>query len=322
MKCKVFVTSELFPDSLNLLPSDLYEVTIHPDSSAPLTKSDLMNIFKNYDAVLTNVSNKIDHEIIEASKNVKIISNIAVGFDNIDITAADAKNIIVTTTPDTLNQSVAEFAVGLIIMAAKKVSFHQHLQTTQQPRPWCPTFGLGVELKGKEIGIIGLGNIGEKIGEILHFGFGMKINYLLNKTEKTLHYPTIPQVKDIFFSSNKIFIIACPLTSETKHLIGKNEINLMPKNSILINIARGEIIDQKTLEAELSSFSSIALDVTTPDPLPMGHTLLKNDKFFITPHIGSATMEARFQMANKAVQNIRQVIENGSLSCPNVVNSL
>lgn len=321
MKCKVYITSEIFPDLLSLLPANRYDVTMRRDDSPVLSDRDLETICNSHDAIITNVSNNISSQIIKKTKRLKVISNIAVGFDNIDVTSATHNQIAVTITPDTLDQSVAEFAVGLLLNATKNVGFHQNKHLSEAPKPWAPTIGLGLELRNRAVGIIGLGNIGKNIGSILHYGFGMKINYLLNKEEKRLPYPTSPMKKEAFFKNNDIFIISCPLNEETKHLINGQSIKMMPQNSILVNVARGGIIDQKALEKNLDKFRALALDVATPDPLPKNHPLWKNTKLFITPHIGSATEIARRKMCEKALLNVLQVVENGYISCPNTINS-
>lgn len=321
-KRKVFITSKLFNADLQRFDTMKHEVKIHDDLGPDLTEEDLINIGNDYDIIISNLTNKFTKRVLDNSKRLKLISNIAVGYDNIDIESATKNQIIVTTTPDVLQRSVAEFAVGLLLMACKNVSCHQYIQKEKTYPRWSPTFSLGMEISGKEVGIIGLGQIGQEIGRILHFGFSCKISYLKNKTIHQLDYPTTPLEKNVFFSSQKIFIIACPLNEDTRNLFGKQEIQTIGKGSILVNISRGEIIDQTALLQMKNKFSGIALDVTTPDPLPNNHPMLKDEKFFITPHIASATQEARSKMIDLAVQNAIDFDFSNPNKIKNAVNSL
>jgi len=320
-KRKVFITSDVFSTELQRLSPTHFEVKVHHDSQSKLTEEELINIGNNYDYVIANLTNKFTKRVLDASERLKLISNIAVGYDNIDISAATQNKIYVTTTPETLHQSVAEFTVGLLLMATKNVSFHQKKHSSGQYPRWSPTFGLGVELFQKEIGIIGLGQIGQEIGRILHFGFGCKINYLKNKNKYDPDFPVTAYSKDEFFKTQKIIIISCPLTKETRGLIGKKEIAQMPLDTTLINIARGEIIDQEELIKNHHKFIAIGLDVTNPDPLPNNHQLLKMEKIFITPHIASATKEARLKMVATAIDNIITHEQGGEKVLKNYVNN-
>lgn len=320
MKCKVFVTSTIYPDTLSLLDSSFFEVHMRQDNEPDLTEEDLIRIAEKYDALVCNISNEITSKVITAAIKLKFISNIAVGHDNIDLEAARKKNIIVATTPGTLHRSVAEHAIGLLIMASRKVSTHQQKQRTGNYPKWAPTFNNGLEISNKEIGIIGLGQIGKEIGRILHFGFNAKIFYLKNKSVAKADYPVTPLDMNQFFSQMKLIIIACPLNKKTKYLIEERELNLMQDDSVLINIARGKIINQEALLKYKYKFRGIGLDVTDPDPLPYGHPLLNDPIFFITPHIGSATDESRRAMVQMALRNVYNYMHLEDSNDVNIIN--
>ena len=320
MKSKVFITSDVFEDLLKYLPLDLYDVTIHKNAYPDLKSEDFIRIGNHYDFLVSNISNQLTREVIQKFKRIKLISNIAVGFDNIDIASATENRIFVSTTSNTLSQAVAEHTLGLLLMALRKVSYHQNLHKSGKYPSWAPTFGVGTELSKKEIGIIGLGSIGQRIAKILHYGFSAKINYLKHEVEHKLSFETTPQASSDFFKHNKIFILACPLNESTKHILGKYALSLMPEKSIVINIGRGDLIDQDELVKNLKKLGSIALDVSSPDPLPTRHPLMKSPKVFITPHIASATIEARRSMVTYALQTIHNFNTLGPENLKNIVN--
>ncbi len=290
------------------------------DDEPVLTEEDLIRIAGEYDALVCNISNKITSKVITAATKLKFISNIAVGHDNIDLDAARKKNIIIATTPGTLHRSVAEYAIGLLLMASRKVSTHQYQQKTEGYPNWAPTYNTGLEISNKEIGIIGLGQIGKEIGRMLHFGFNSKIYYLKNKSVPKTDYKITPLDKNQFFSRMKFIIIACPLTEKTKNLIDDNELNSIQNDSVIVNIARGKIINQKALLKYKNKFRGIGLDVTDPDPLPLGHQILDDPNFFITPHIASATDEARGEMIKRALKNVYNYMHLEDSNDVNIIN--
>ena len=309
MKCKVFITSDLkigisAKEMEEILPASMFGVVSINSDEQMLNEHALLDASEKYDAIVTTISDKVTSKHL-SKKRIKLISNIAVGFDNIDLETAKSEKIAVTNTPDSLNTTTAEMAVTLLLNALRQVKFHQHYHQNGNCTHWRPFFGLGSELRGKEVGIVGLGRIGREIAKILHFGFNCKINYLLNEKVHQLEFPTNPLSQIEFFTSQKLIILAAPLNEKTVNLINHEKISMMPIDVILVNIGRGELVDQQALTKNLDKFSAIATDVTTPDPLPASHPLMKNEKVFITPHIGSATKEARKAMALLALKNVR-----------------
>jgi glyoxylate reductase len=320
VKCKVFVTSSIYKDLLSVLDSSRYSITVREDGQPVLCEKDLIAIAKNYDVLVTNITNKVTKNVLNNASRLKLISNMAIGHDNIDLESACENKIYVATTPDSLSRSVAEFTVGLLLMASKKVSLHQSLQRDSTYPLWSPTFETGFEINAKNVGIIGMGKIGKEIGEILHFGFNCNIHFMKHITSPQLSYPATPLNKDEFLRTQNIIILACPLNKSTYHLIDSPEILKMPEATTLINISRGEVINQEILIKNADKFHAIALDVTSPDPLPRNHSLLSNEKFFITPHIASATIEARRKMTKIALSNIHEFNNLGPDSMVNIIN--
>lgn len=313
MKKKVFITRNILPEGIELLKSKDLIVDINPEDR-PLSYNELIETAKNYDALITMLSDSIDEQFLLKNSHLKVIANYAVGFNNIDIKTAKRLNIAVGNTPDVLTEATAEIALGLMIAAAR--NFNSAIKSAEEGRwkNWDPKGHLGCALKGKTLGIIGLGRIGLRLAEMANSAFKMKIIYSARKTKENTVGAEKVELDELLRTSDFISIHV-PLTTDTRKLIGKNEFEKMKRNAVLVNTARGEIIDQDALVDALARKKIFAagLDVTDPEPLPISCDLFKLENAIVLPHIGSATFEARKEMSLLCAKNIIAGIEGKKL---------
>jgi glyoxylate reductase len=291
---KVFVTQKILENGIKLLRSKGFEVEVSTKDS-PLTADELMKYSQNVDALICTMADTINRSFLEMNTHLKIITNYAVGTNNIDMDAAKTLGIKIGNTPDVLTEATAEVAFGLMIAASR--NFKSALNTAEAGlwKHFEPTGHLGYALQGKRLGIIGHGRIGQRLGQMAEGAFNMKVTGY-KRGENLISF-----LKDI-----DILSIHVPLTPDTKHIIGKKEIAAMKKTAIIINTARGDVIDQDALYEALRSKSifSAGLDVTSPEPLVPTHPLYALSNVIILPHIGSATYEAREAMSVLSAENI------------------
>ncbi len=318
---KVFVTSIIPEIGIEILKKEGIEV-VQYKSYLPIEKDKLISKAKNCDAILCLLSNKIDKEIIESLPKLKVISNYAVGYNNIDVEYATQRKIWVTNTPDVLTDSTADLAFALLLATARRIVEADKFTRDGRFKIWQSDLMLGKDLKGKTIGIIGAGRIGQAFGKRTT-GFGMKILYYDKK--RVLQFENETGAK--FVSLNQLlkksdFIsIHTPLTDETYHMIDKKEFSIMKDGAILINTARGEIVNEKELVNALKSGKLFAagLDVYEFEP-KITKDLLKMNNVVLLPHIGSATVETRNKMSELAAKNIVRVLKGKKPITP--VNSI
>lgn len=308
----VAITRSIVPEGVELLHKNGFKTIIHP-ALLPPTETELHLLAKNADALITMLSDKIDASFLERHKHLKVISNYAVGFNNIDIKKASELKIPIGNTPDVLTEATAEVALGLMISAARNFSNAQMNAKQGEWKTWEPKGFLGHGLKNKTLGIIGMGRIGLRLKEMASAAFSMKI-LSLPKDYTTHEYES-------FFKSIDFLSIHAPLTSKTLHFINKDALELMKPSAVVINTARGEIIDQDALYEALSNKTIFAagLDVTSPEPLEKEHPLYQLKNVIILPHIASATYEARRQMSEIVAKNIISGVR-GELETGNFVN--
>lgn len=305
-------------DAVAILKKAKHKVTTLP-SSHNIDQKDLIKAAKGKDAVMTLLSNKIDEDFFAAvGSKLKIVANYAVGFDNIDLAAAKKHKVIVTNTPsDVVNDSVAEHTFALAIALIHRVA-EAHLYTTNgNYKGWTPDLFLGMNMKGRTIGIIGAGRIGASVAEKAYKGFGMKVLYSdFNKNkdiEKAFKAKHVPM--DKLLQEADIVSLHVPLLPSTRHLISTREFSLMKKTAVLVNTARGPVVDEKALCRALATkrIAGAGIDVFECEPaidcdLTDNLELRKMPNAILTPHIASATYEAREDMATIAAKNIVAVL--------------
>lgn len=291
---KVFVTRKILPDGLELLRQNGFDVEV-TNSDYPLSPADLLEKTKGVDALLCTMADTINRNFLEKNTHLKIISNYAVGLNNVDLEAAKELGIAIGNTPDVLTEATAETAFGLMIAAARNFRYAMKSAEAGAWKHFEPQGYLGYALKNKILGIVGHGRIGKRLGDMAHGAFNMEVRG--HKRGEDL----VSFLKEI-----DVLSLHIPLTPETHHFIGKKEIAAMKKTAIIINTARGDVIDQDALYEALKNkeIFSAGLDVTSPEPLVPTHPLYELPNVMILPHIGSATFEARRAMSILAAENI------------------
>lgn len=307
---KVFITSIIPEIGIDILKKNGIEV-IQNKSYLPIEKTKLIKKAKDCDAILCLLSNKIDKEIIDALPNLKIISNYAVGFNNIDVEYATQKNVWVTNTPEVLTDATADLAFALLLACARRIVEADKFTRDGKFKIWQSDLMLGKDLRGKTIGIIGAGRIGQAFARRT-IDFEMKILYYDKKRIPEFEKETGAKFSSLnqLLKKSDFISIHTPLTKETYHLIDKEQFELIKDGAILINTARGEIINERELVNALKSGKLFAagLDVYEFEPR-ITKDLIKMKNVVLLPHIGSATIETRNKMAELAANNIVHVLK-------------
>lgn len=307
---KVYITRELPEIAFELLRKNkiLFECY---RKDQPIPRSTLLQKVKNCDALISLLTEKIDKELIDQMTKCKVIANYAVGYNNIDIEYAKQKKIIVTNTPDVLTESTADLTMALVLACARRIVEGENLLRKNKFKGWKPKLLLGTELRSKTFGILGAGRIGTAVA-MRAKSFGTNIIYFDNKKNLSLEKVTGAKKVSInkLFETSDIISVHLPLNDKTKHILNSDRLNQLKKNVILINTARGEIIDEAALiqKLEKKKLMSIGLDVFENEP-NVNPELLKFPNVLVLPHLGSATIDARNGMAELAVKNVVNVLK-------------
>ena len=308
-KQKVFVTRKIPVVGLDLLKK-YFQVKIYSIDQV-ISRKELLAGVKWCDALLCLLTDHIDQQIIDANPGLKVISNYAVGFDNIDVKYATQKKIPVTNTPGVLTDAVAEHTLALMMALARRIPESDQFTKKKKYHGWEPMLLLGTQLKGKTLGIIGLGRIGLGLAERAVRGMGMNVLYydLKKNSQFEKKYGAKKASINTILKKADFVSLHVPLLPTTKHLIGKPEFALMKKTAFLINTSRGPVIDEKALVTALKKkqIAGAALDVFEFEPKVVSG-LEKFNNVILTPHIASATMEARAAMSKIAAENILAVL--------------
>jgi glyoxylate reductase len=315
---KILVTRKLIKDS-----EDKALKTFDPifNSNDELySQSKVIEMSKGCDGILTSLTDKMDKETIDQLPDtIKIISNFAVGFGNIDLDAAKKKGIAVTNTPEVLSDATAEIGILLILGACRRAA--EGIEAAREGGwKWSADYLIGKQLTGTRLGILGMGRIGQKIAKIAK-SLGMVIHYHNRsklkdeKEDGAIYHDSIKSL----FSVSDVLSICCPATKETENMINKDTVEYFPKGAIITNVARGDIIEDEALIDALNrrKIYAVGLDVYKNEPnLNPGYLKIKTA--FILPHLGSATKDTRIAMANLAIDNIDEFFKTGN--CTNKVN--
>ena len=318
-KPSVFVTRRIPEKGLEMI-RDVCEVDLWAGELPP-GRDELLKHVKGMDGLLSLLTDKVDGELMDAAgEQLKVISNLAVGFDNIDVPAATARGIPVGNTPDVLTDATADFAFTLLLAAGRRLLEGDRYIKAGKWKTWDPLALLGVEIKGATLGLVGFGRIGKAMARRAA-GFDMRVIYY-DPSEK------IPDSRidathvdfDTLLEESDFISLHVPLTTDTRHLIGAEALSKMKTEAVLINTARGPIVDPDALYEALKQrrIFAAALDVTEPEPLPLEHPLYALDNLIIAPHIASASRATRDKMAMMAAQNLIAGLKGERL--PNCVN--
>ncbi|MDX1377425.1 MAG: D-glycerate dehydrogenase [Anaerolineales bacterium] len=318
-KPKVFVT-RIIPDKGLDQVRDFCEVDLWKDDLPP-SRDELLKRVKNIDGLLCLLTENIDAEVMDAAgSQLKVISNYAVGFDNIDVKAATERKIPVGNTPDVLTDATADFSFALMMSAGRRVLEADRYVREGKWKTWGPMLLLGNEMRGSTLGLVGYGRIGKAMARRAT-GFDMRVIYYdPNEVKRDSDVKAVSVDFETLLEESDFISLHTPLTSDTRHLINSEALSRMKTNAVLVNTSRGAVIDMDALYEALRDKRIFAagLDVTEPEPIPLDHPLLTLDNSIIAPHIASASRSARDKMAWLAAKNLIAGLEGRHL--PNCVN--
>jgi glyoxylate reductase len=307
---RVFITRSLPSPGMKML-EDRYEVEVNPYDRV-LSKKEIISGVIDKDALLCLLTDAIDNDIIDAGNDLKIISNYAVGYNNIDVNYATAKGILVTNTPGVLSETTADLAFTLLMATARRIPEGDKLMREGKFMGWAPELLLGTDVHGKTLGIIGLGRIGILVAKRAK-GFDMKVLYYNTSRKPEVERELGVKYVDLddLLRDSDFVTLHVPLTSATKSLIGKKELALMKPTAYLINTSRGEVVDELALIETLKNkkLRGVGLDVFWSEPTNINPELYKLNNAVLSPHIGSASFETRSKMAEMAAQAVIDAIE-------------
>jgi len=319
-KPKVYVTREMPERGLRII-KEKFDAEVWPDY-APPPKKTIIKKAANVDALATLLSDKIDAEVFDAAPKLKIVAQMAVGFDNIDVVEATKRGIYVTNTPGVLTETTADFAWTLLMAVARRVAeADKYVRKGQWKVGWHPMMMQGRDIYGATLGIVGLGRIGCAIA-MRAKGFNMKVLYydVIRRPDFEKRYDIVFTELDEIFKTADFITINTPYTKETHHLLDEKKLKSMKKTAYLINNARGPIVDEKALYKALKEgwIAGAGLDVFEEEPTPVTNPLLKLDNVVVAPHISSASYETRSKMAEMVAENLIAYFDGKTP--PNLVN--
>jgi len=274
----------------------------------PMPRGELLSRAVGADAIIAIITEQIDEEVLAAAgPSLRIVANMAVGYDNISVAAATARRIPVTNTPGVLTETTADLAFGLLLAAGRRFSESERFLRSGAWKYWSPSLLLGVDIHGKTLGIYGMGRIGQAVARRA-VGFGMRVLYtnrnrLPADTESALNAEWVE--KDRLLSESDFLSIHAPMSAETRHAFAAAEFAAMKPTAVLVNTARGPLVDEAALAAALQSGQLFAAGLDVFEEEPKVHAdLLKCDNVVLLPHLGSASRETRARMAEMAVRNV------------------
>ena len=324
MKPRVFVTRQIPEEGLRII-REYYEVEVW-DRYTPPPREVLLEKAREVDALVTLLTDRIDRELLDNAPRLGIVAQYAVGYDNIDVEYATQKGVYITNTPGVLTDATADLAWALLLAAARRIveadRFVRSGEYWRTGTGWHPLMMLGYHVTGKTLGIIGMGRIGQAVARRAK-GFNMRILYYQrHRLQEELERELGAQYVDLetLLRESDFVTIHVPLTKETYRMIGERELKLMKRTAILVNTARGAVIDEQALVKALKEgwIAAAGLDVFEREPLPPDHPLTKLDNVVLAPHIGSATYETRAAMAELVARNL-VAFYKGEVP-PNLVN--
>jgi len=301
---KVFVTRKIPEPGLKLLEKH-HEIEVNPHDRV-LTKNEIIKGVKGKDGLLCLLTDIIDEKIICSEPRLKMIANYAVGYNNIDVTAASKKGIFVSNTPDVLTDTTAEMAWALVFAVTRRIVEGDRFTRNGRFKGWAPMLFLGQDITNKTLGVIGAGRIGTAFA-LKSSGFGMDVLYVSRRKneilEKTLNAEKVGLEECL--KRSDVISLHVPLTDSTHHLIGENEFNMMKPTAVFINTSRGPVVDENAMIKALENkwIFGAGLDVYECEP-DIPRSLMKLDNVVLQPHIASATIDTRTNMAIMAAENM------------------
>jgi glyoxylate reductase len=300
---KFVLTNRLLGRAPEMLEEAGKVVAFEPESALPRER--LLEGVEGATVVLTTLSDRVDEEVLAAAgEGLRCVCNVAVGFDNVDLEAAARRGVAVTNTPGVLDDATADLAMALILGASRRLAEADRLVRSGQPWQWGMSFMLGRDLRAKTLGVVGLGKIGAKVAERAR-AFGMEIAYAGRRPAEAAERLEARQLPlEELLDAADVLTLHCPLTPETHHLIGAAELARMKETALLVNSARGPVVDEEALVAALRAGEIAAAGLDVFEDEPRVHPgLLELDNVTLAPHLGSATVETRAAMSELAARN-------------------
>ena len=311
-KPKVYVTRQLFPEAMEILEA-VASVEVFEGVDNAIPRDLLLEKVKDVEGLLSLLTERIDGELMDAGEKLKVVSNYAVGFNNIDTDAATERGIYVTNTPGILTDTTADAAFTLLMAIARRVpEADRHIRAKGWIHAWGPKMYIGSDVHGKTLGILGMGRIGSAMAKRAK-GFNMDVVYhdvyRREDLEEELGIAYMP--RDEVMRSADFLSLHVPLTPETRHMMGAEELASMKETAFLINTSRGPVIDEKALAEALRDgvIAGAGLDVFETEPVSHDSPLLELDNIVLTPHLASGSIETRTKMATTAATNIVSVLQ-------------
>jgi glyoxylate reductase len=313
---RVFVSRRLPGDALDVLAQHA-SIDLWPDELPPPYET-IMRHVRGADGLICLLTDRIDAALLDVAPRLRVISNLAVGYDNIDVAAATARGIPVGNTPGVLTETTADLAFALILAAARRIVEADAFVRHGKWRTWDPGLLLGHDVHGATLGIAGFGKIGQAVARRAA-GFGMRVLYT-SRSPVTTDLGTLVDL-DTLLRESDFVSLHVPATTDTIGMIGERELALMKRTAILVNTARGSVVDQPALVRALhaGTIAGVGLDVAAVEPLPFDDPLLRAPNATLLPHIGSASHATRARMATMAVENCLAGLRGDPL--PNCVNT-
>jgi len=306
---KVLITRQLPGDAVEKLKEECDLLCDPPSDQMP--RNQLLELIPEADALICLLSETIDREVISRAPKLKVISNYAVGYNNIDVAFATERKIYVTNTPDVLTEATADLAWALLLAAARRVVEGDEMVRQNRFTGWAPDLLLGLDVAYKTLGVVGLGRIGLAVARRAK-GFGMRVLYWSKnrKEQWEEQFGLEYQPLDTLLQTADFVSLNVALTPETHHLIGEKEFSLMKNTAILVNTARGPVVDEAALAAALreKKIWAAGLDVYENEP-EVHPDLLKLDNVILAPHVGSGTIDTRAKMAEMVVSNVLMALK-------------
>ncbi|MCA0150802.1 D-glycerate dehydrogenase [Rossellomorea vietnamensis] len=310
MKPFIYITRKL-PEAVVAPLIKNFEVEMWEREDAPVPRDILLKKAEKASALLTMLTDKVDRELLQDASQLKVVANLAVGFDNIDLEAAKEKGVTITNTPDVLTETTADLTFALLMATARRIVEADRYIKEGKWKSWSPLLLAGMDIHHKTIGIVGMGSIGEAVARRAK-GFNMEVLYhnrsRKSEVEETLGVRYV-SFNDLLAQSDFVLVLA-PLNEETQGMFQEDQFTKMKETAIFINAARGAIVNEAALEQALKrgDIAGAGLDVFETEPINEDHPLLQLDQVVAIPHIGSSSKDTRHDMMSLCVENIQAVL--------------
>jgi lactate dehydrogenase-like 2-hydroxyacid dehydrogenase len=319
---RLFVTQRLFEDTVpTAFAGSSIEVDVR-DADEPLEAAELATVLADFDGVVCLLTDRLDESVLEANRQLEVISNVAVGVDNIDLPVARRLGITVTNTPDVLTETTADLAVALMLAVARRLPEADDFVRSGSWSSWklSPSL-MGVDLYGKTLGLFGMGRIGRAVARRAVHGFGMRLLYASRSPLPTEDERELGATRVDFadlLSAADVLSLHAPLTPETRHVLGAPQFAAMKPSAIVVNTARGPLVDESALADALEDGQiwGAGLDVFEDEPDVHPRLLAVRRRLVLAPHVGSATLDTRRRMADIAARDARAVLEGRAAAHP------